>query len=133
MNAAQFLDYVIRPTLDALPEKYRQGFIGELLYETAAHESMGFTYVQQLDGGPAVSFYQIEPATIEDVLRFLSEPRNADERNAFNAIASRSVEDLVVNDDPAVQWVQTDMVLATLIARFKYWMASWFAARCAAC
>ncbi|WP_417451267.1 hypothetical protein [Kordiimonas sp.] len=38
----------------------------KLLMMTAAHESMGFRYRVQV-GGPALSYFQIEPATLEDL------------------------------------------------------------------
>jgi hypothetical protein len=56
---------VIIPTL---------GFLGvdspaarTLVLGTAAHESQG-RYIQQLGGGPALGFWQIEPATEQDLL-----------------------------------------------------------------
>ena len=38
----------------------------KLLIMTAAHESMGFRYRRQV-GGPALSYFQIEPATLDDL------------------------------------------------------------------
>ena len=38
-----------------------------LLFGTAAHESGGFKYDRQLGGGPALSYFQIEPATLNDL------------------------------------------------------------------
>lgn len=37
-----------------------------LMFGTAAHESGGFQYIYQ-NGGPALGFYQMEPATLDDL------------------------------------------------------------------
>jgi len=39
----------------------------KLLIMTAAHESMGYRYRAQTGGGPALSYYQIEPNTLDDL------------------------------------------------------------------
>lgn len=63
-NASAFLHGVITPVLHALG---MGGVAAEkLLIMTAAHESMGFRYRRQV-GGPALSFFQIEPATLDDL------------------------------------------------------------------
>ena len=38
----------------------------DLIYETAMAET-GYRHLEQMGGGPAVSFWQIEPATINDI------------------------------------------------------------------
>lgn len=40
--------------------------VENLLFGTAAHESMGFQYIWQING-PALSIFQIEPATLDDL------------------------------------------------------------------
>ncbi len=63
-HAYAFLDGVIAPVLQTL----RMGSVAaeKLLLMTAAHESMGFRYRRQV-GGPALSYFQIEPATLDDL------------------------------------------------------------------
>lgn len=65
MDPRQLRDLVVRPSLAAL------GLPGgeaaeRLVMGTAAHESGGFRYIHQVGGGPALSLWQIEPATAED-------------------------------------------------------------------
>jgi len=63
-NASAFLRGVIMPVLQAMG---MGGVAAEkMLLMTAAHESMGFRYRKQL-GGPALSYFQIEPATLDDL------------------------------------------------------------------
>ncbi|WP_262689771.1 hypothetical protein [Kordiimonas aestuarii] len=63
-DANTFLDGVIIPVLRDLGMDSPAA--EKLLMMTAAHESMGFRYRAQV-GGPALSYFQIEPATLEDL------------------------------------------------------------------
>ena len=64
--ASQLLTLVIRPTLNSLS---LGGTPAEMLVlGTAAHESRGFTAIKQIGGGPALSMWQIEPATVRDTI-----------------------------------------------------------------
>ena len=64
MNADRFLVEVVRPVLR---EMDMWSWAAEkLLIMTACHESGGFRYRKQVNG-PAVSFFQIEPRTFEDI------------------------------------------------------------------
>lgn len=76
LNVGQFRDYVIVPALDWL-EEWRLAFTPEksclnspeavsLLLGTALTESH-LTYIKQLGGGPALGFFQMEPATHDDI------------------------------------------------------------------
>ena len=56
----------MRPTLEAI-ELWSEAS-ERLVMGTAAHESAGFRYVRQLGGGPALSLWQIEPATYRDLM-----------------------------------------------------------------
>lgn len=60
------LDYVVRPALAALG--LPGGLVAErLVLATGAHESMGFSCLHQLGGGPALGLFQMEPATFSDL------------------------------------------------------------------
>ena len=75
MNAKEFLESTLRPTLMGMDMHSRSA--EKLLLMTAAHESGGFRHDRQIGGGPALSYYQIEPATLKDLyvnyLNFRSE------------------------------------------------------------
>jgi len=63
-NADGFLRDVIEPVLKDMA---MDGAAAEkILMMTACHESMGFRYRAQV-GGPALSFFQIEPNTLDDL------------------------------------------------------------------
>lgn len=57
--------YIIQPTLRGIGKYSRNA--EELLLLTAAQESQLGTYLHQLDNGPAVGIYQMEPATHDDI------------------------------------------------------------------
>lgn len=59
-----FRDEVIVPTLRCMG--YNTPNRVQLLLGTALHESAGLRYRKQIKG-PAISFYQIEPATFQDI------------------------------------------------------------------
>jgi len=65
MNVPQFREYIVRPVLKymGMPSLNAE----ELLIATAVHESVGLEYIRQLGGGPALSLFQIEPATHRDI------------------------------------------------------------------
>ena len=65
MNATEFLEQTLRPTL--LKMEMHSPAAEQLLLMTACHESGGFRYDRQVGGGPALSYYQIEPATLKDL------------------------------------------------------------------
>lgn len=67
--AVAFRLQVVRPTIRRL------GLWSEaaenLLLMTAAHESGGWTFCRQHPAGPALGFYQMEPATLADLFAWL--------------------------------------------------------------
>lgn len=70
MDADEFLKASLRPTLEEMG--MQSPAAEKLLLMTACHESGGFRYrVQQ--GGPALSYFQMEPDTLNDLyVNFLS-------------------------------------------------------------
>ncbi len=64
VNLRQIRDHVIEPTLEAIglysPEAV------DLVLFTGLQES-GYRYIKQLGTGPALSFWQIEPFTADDI------------------------------------------------------------------
>lgn len=71
IDPRQLLVHVVRPALAVLD--LPGGTLAEkLVMGTAAHESDGFRYIHQLGKGPALSLWQIEPATARDTAERLS-------------------------------------------------------------
>ena len=61
-----------------------------LLEQTAAHESMGFKHKKQLKGGPARSYFQVEPDTAYDIVHNASNILG----NKFKEFTGLSVDSL---------------------------------------
>lgn len=64
MNSEQFLTSTIRPVLEDMGMYSKSA--EKLLLMTACHESGGFQHRVQI-GAPAKSYFQIEPATLDDL------------------------------------------------------------------
>lgn len=112
---AQFLKHVIRPTLDHLAvAEPRLGTeaSARLLLGTAIAESNLAALVQH-GGGPALSMFQIEPATFADVYgRYLRvRPKLMIAVRELRVPALMPLEQLPANP-----------FFACAIARMKYWM-----------
>lgn len=65
MNPTQFRTDILKPALKYLGVDFMGESAERLLMGTAAQES-GFKYIRQLNG-PALGFFQMEPATLEDL------------------------------------------------------------------
>lgn len=117
MDIREFRCAVIRPTLKRLGRAYASPAAEELLLATAVHESDGLKYLRQRGGGPARSFFQIEPATA----RWLIDGYLMRRPQAWQQFRH------------AVQWepgfrgglaarLVGDQAFACALARFRYWV-----------
>ena len=110
LNPHDFRDRVVNPTLRTLdlwsPAAER------LVFLTAIHES-GLRSLLQRGGGPARGVYQIEPATMADVIERTQKkyPRLWSRAELFLAPAP-SLDDQLV----------TNLAWATVICRLKYYL-----------
>jgi len=68
LNAVQLLEEVIRPTLKCMGKAYCTVAAEQLVLGTAVKESGGLVWLRQLDGGPALGLWQMEPRTFRDLL-----------------------------------------------------------------
>ena len=111
LQAQQFREYVIRPTLHEI------GLWSEaaenLLLGTALVES-GLLFVRQIRG-PALSYYQIEPRTHAWLVdEWLQEPAHHDLKMrilALRAPVPDNVEQLITN-----------LAYSTAVCRLRYWV-----------
>lgn len=74
INVKQFRDEIIVPTLRTMAEQLDKRMYSDsavmMLLETACAESQ-LTYVKQIGGGPALGFFQMEPATYTDIFNWI--------------------------------------------------------------
>ncbi len=120
IDVVDFRDLIIRPTLAELAKaesRINSDAAVALLLGTALCESELRFLRQRVKGGfgPAVSLFQIEPATHKDVKRYLNERRRDLAERVFG---------LATIVDPDDFELATNLRYATGIARIKYWMDS---------
>ena len=114
MDAKQFRELIVRPTLKDM-DMWSEA-AENLMMGTATQESR-LDYLKQLGGGPALSLFQIEPATHKDVWRYLK--LRPELEKVVRKFASQMYADLPqVPDDELVY----NLRYATAIARIKFWM-----------
>lgn len=84
-----------------------------LMIGTALAES-NLNFVTQMGNGPALSFFQIEPKTYDDTVKYLY-------RNGNLALKDRILSACVMEVFPSSKCLTWNIRLAILIARLIYW------------
>lgn len=119
-EAEQLRRYVIAPTLHEMGLWSQDA--EDLLIGTAAHESNGFKALHQYGGGPALSFYQIEPATHDDLwLNSLPWMRHRIPK-AIAALEGRVAKRYALQ--PPADYLMFSLGYATAICRLLYYRVS---------
>lgn len=110
MTPTIFKEEIIRPVIKHM--KLWSNDAENLLLGTAIHESGGLKAIRQSGSGPALSYYQMEPATLYDLYEnFLKyRPELRDRIDQFQIKSFSMVENLTLN--PAY---------ATAAARLQYY------------
>ena len=116
-TALQIREHVIEPALRAIdlwsPAAVR------LVMGTGAHESAGFKYIHQLAGGPALSWFQIEPTTHDDFYEHSmpglerSRPETA---RLFRAMIPQRF-----GSKPPAEYLLHNQLYAAAMCRLLYW------------
>lgn len=101
INPNQLFEYIVQPTLKEI-DMYSKS-AAALVMGTCAQESDMGTYIKQLNGGPAIGIYQMEPATFSDVMDYIT-------RKGKIKIFHNSSEQLLY-----------DLKFATTMCRVFYW------------
>jgi hypothetical protein len=108
LNIQQFRTNIVRPALEAMGG--HSAAAENLLIGTAVQES-NLHYVRQLADGPARGFYQMEPATHDDIwdnyLAYRDDPR-------------ARVEALMVSGEDGVTQFVWNLAYATAMCRVHY-------------
>lgn len=109
LNIRQFREHIVQPALDSI-NLYSQD-AEELLVATCAIESLGGTYVKQIEG-PALGIYQMEPRTYQDLWNTIL---LRDQKLRYNVL--KRLERITI---PAAESMITDLHYATVMARVFY-------------
>lgn len=111
-----FLKDVVAPVLKSLRlhgSEMELRSACQLLMGTAIHESGGLVHRVQLGGGPARSFFQIEPATLDDLFENYLDFRPEHRYRVLRLVG--------VNQSDIVDRLATNDQLATAVARYIYY------------
>ena len=111
----QFMKFVIEPTLDHLAvvePRMKSLAVSQLLLGTGIMESR-LDALKQRGGGPALSVFQIEPATFDDTYtRYLR----------TKIVLLGQINDLLIPAFTPLEQLAGNPFFACAIARTKYWM-----------
>ncbi len=126
-EASGVLYGVIKPALKALGDRYHSPEAEMLLLGTAATES-AFKHVRQI-GGPALSFFQIEPRVARDMMdRYLPHRQPEAYRAMIDQAKGRDLKELLVEDQifaammcRMIYWSKPDAMPDTLLGQAGYW------------
>lgn len=109
IHPADFRDLVVAPTLRYL---HLHSLAAEqLVLATAVHES-GLRYLRQIGGGPALGFFQMEPATHRDIWNTYLD-RKIDLTEKIAALSARI--------PPGAAQMATNAMYACAMCRIHYW------------
>jgi hypothetical protein len=111
---SQLLQYVIRPALGTLG--LPGGVAAEMLVMGTAAQESGFEWLHQAGSGPALSMWQIEPATARDAVLRAS-------NQAFDRLAAlRIPNDAVPVYESVVDQLPGNLYLGAAMCRLIYYL-----------
>lgn len=113
INAKTLKNDIIIPTLQGI-DLYSESAVN-LLLGTCAQESHMGKYVMQIGGGPAMGIYQMEPATYNDMWRYL---------NTYKELSNNIKEFCHVSWNEPVESLMSNAFFSTAMARVKYFTIS---------
>ncbi len=114
---SQWLKHVVRPTLEhlAVVEAGIGGLASEQLMMGTVIAESGLSALAQIGGGPALSMFQIEPATFKDIYyRYLQKPG----KEALQI----AIKELQVDAFGPLAQLAGNRFFACGIARIRFWM-----------
>ncbi len=112
--AEQFKNEVIVPTLEYLGPRFSTEESIDLMLGTVAQESK-FHFLRQLDGGPALGYYQIEPFTLHDIHKTYL---------AFKPDLDSKIKAVMTPGQAKERQAITNLTYATAMARLRYYRVS---------
>jgi len=112
IDTRQFKSEIIVPTLRQI-DLYSKSAVNLLLL-TCAQESLMGTYLRQLEGGPALGVYEMEPNTFNDIINNYLVYRPILQKKIFDCLPYSNLDELQPSH---LVW---NFKLATIMARIHY-------------
>ena len=119
INARHLRDLIINPVLMTMGAQYASPHAVELLMGTAAQESHMGHFLKQLNDGPAVGIYQMEPETYLDILNHFVSYHDDVLWMLKRFGYAHEEEGDAIRFEPAQRMVW-DLQMATIFARLHY-------------
>lgn len=121
MHPSHFEAEIVRPTLARLSEfderLYSQSAVTLMMGTAAVESDLGY-FLRQHPTGPGRGFWQVEPATHQDVWRYLAREKNLKLANIILSFAS----DKTYHPHPAHSQLVECPLYCCAVARVRYWM-----------
>ncbi len=92
LDARHLLELAVRPAIELIGPPWDTVAAEQLVMGTAAKESGGLVWLRQLNGGPAIGLFQMEPFTFRDLRdNFLSgdDPRKVGLRRRIGSLSAK--------------------------------------------
>jgi hypothetical protein len=118
IDPEDFLYYVIKPTLYKLGKPLESERAEKILLGTAVYES-NLRFLRQIDNGPAISPFQIEPNTANVIWNKVINRSN--ELIELYENIYQNLSSLVINGIDRTDQLHANLYLACAIARLVYW------------
>jgi len=119
INPTQFFDDVITPTLDCMGRIIDKRMSSDeskcIMLGTACAESQ-LTFLRQFNSGPAIGFYQMEPATYADHIKYCERKGEEFKSKVIYCIYQEERKDF-----PHGSQLIYNLRLQTVFARLHYW------------
>lgn len=124
MLCSHLRDCIVIPTLRFLGDRYLSDSAINLLLGTCAQESNMGEYLKQLNNGPALGIYQIEPKTHIDIYENYLQFDNKILEKITKLLINFSTSNLLANTQYYEENLIGNLYYATAIARICYWRHS---------
>ncbi len=119
INLRQYKEHVLLPVLTALEMNTPAAV--DLMVGTALQESQ-LHYLVQLEGGPGIGFYQMEPATAEDIVYRYAQNKPHDFRIRVMGAVPLGGPVWLLSPLELKKELTINLALQVLLARLKYYM-----------
>lgn len=118
---SQIATLVVQPALKAIGLYSRAAEL--LVLATGAHESNGYSVIAQIGGGPALGYWQMEPATHDDIWENWLGFQNDIVMSVSRLAAYQSPSSHASNDNPGPNQLAWNALYAAAMCRIHYYRA----------
>ena len=119
IDLKQYKKYILMPVLEALEMDTPEAV--DLMIGTAMQES-GLKYLAQWKAGPAIGFFQMEPATAEDIVYRYAQNKDQKFRTKVHQAVQLGIPAWLLTPLELKRELTVNLALQVMLARLKYYM-----------